>query len=331
MNKKIIFSGMQASGVMTLGNYLGAVRNWSQLQDEYNCFYSVVDLHALTVRQEPEELRRRCKNLLALYLACGLDPKKNTIYFQSHVSEHAELSWVLNCYTYMGELSRMTQFKEKSARHADNINAGLFDYPVLMAADILLYQTDLVPVGEDQKQHVEICRDIAIRFNKIYGDIFTIPEPYIPKVGARIMSLADPTKKMSKSDENVNGFISVIDPPEVIMKKCKRAVTDSDNRVVYEEGKDGINNLLNIYCCATGKSMDTAVAEFDGAGYGKFKTSVAEAVIACLEPVQTEYHRLIKNEDYLAEVAKTGADKARAAARITLERVYEAIGLVKKG
>ena len=285
MNKKIIFSGMQASGVMTLGNYLGAVRNWSQLQDEYNCFYSVVDLHALTVRQEPEELRRRCKNLLALYLACGLDPKKNTIYFQSHVSEHAELSWVLNCYTYMGELSRMTQFKEKSARHADNINAGLFDYPVLMAADILLYQTDLVPVGEDQKQHVEICRDIAIRFNKIYGDIFTIPEPYIPKVGARIMSLADPTKKMSKSDENVNGFISVIDPPEVIMKKCKRAVTDSDNRVVYEEGKDGINNLLNIYCCATGKSMDTAVAEFDGAGYGKFKTSVAEAVIACLEPV----------------------------------------------
>ena len=331
MNKKIIFSGMQASGVMTLGNYLGAVRNWSQLQDEYNCFYSVVDLHALTVRQEPEELRRRCKNLLALYLACGLDPKKNTIYFQSHVSEHAELSWVLNCYTYKGELSRMTQFKEKSARHADNINAGLFDYPVLMAADILLYQTDLVPVGEDQKQHVEICRDIAIRFNKIYGDIFTIPEPYIPKVGARIMSLADPTKKMSKSDENVNGFISVIDPPEVIMKKCKRAVTDSDNRVVYEEGKDGINNLLNIYCCATGKSMDTAVAEFDGAGYGKFKTSVAEAVIACLEPVQTEYHRLIKNEDYLAEVAKTGADKARAAARITLERVYEAIGLVKKG
>lgn len=213
MDKKIIFSGMQASGVMTLGNYLGAVRNWSQLQDEYNCFYSVVDLHALTVRQEPEELRRRCKNLLALYLACGLDPKKNTIYFQSHVSEHAELSWVLNCYTYMGELSRMTQFKEKSARHADNINAGLFDYPVLMAADILLYQTDLVPVGEDQKQHVEICRDIAIRFNKIYGDIFTIPEPYIPKVGARIMSLADPTKKMSKSDENVNGFISVIDPP----------------------------------------------------------------------------------------------------------------------
>lgn len=331
MDKKIIFSGMQASGVMTLGNYLGAVRNWSQLQDEYNCFYSVVDLHALTVRQEPEELRRRCKNLLALYLACGLDPKKNTIYFQSHVSEHAELSWVLNCYTYMGELSRMTQFKEKSARHADNINAGLFDYPVLMAADILLYQTDLVPVGEDQKQHVEICRDIAIRFNKIYGDIFTIPEPYIPKVGARIMSLADPTKKMSKSDENVNGFISVIDPSEVIMKKCKRAVTDSDNRVVYEEGKDGINNLLNIYCCATGKSMDTAVAEFDGAGYGKFKTSVAEAVIACLEPVQTEYHRLIKNEDYLAEVAKTGADKARAAARITLERVYEAIGLVKKG
>ena len=329
MDKKIIFSGMQASGVMTLGNYLGAVRNWSQLQDEYNCFYSVVDLHALTVRQEPEELRRRCKNLLALYLACGLDPKKNTIYFQSHVSEHAELSWVLNCYTYMGELSRMPQFKEKSARHADNINAGLFDYPVLMAADILLYQTDLVPVGEDQKQHVEICRDIAIRFNKIYGDIFTIPEPYIPKVGARIMSLADPTKKMSKSDENVNGFISVIDPSEVIMKKCKRAVTDSDNRVVYEEGKDGINNLLNIYCCATGKSMDTAVAEFDGAGYGKFKTSVA--VIACLEPVQTEYHRLIKNEDYLAEVAKTGADKARAAARITLERVYEAIGLVKKG
>lgn len=331
MDKKIIFSGMQASGVMTLGNYLGAVRNWSQLQNEYNCFYSVVDLHALTVRQDPKELRRRCKNLLALYLACGLDPEKNTIYIQSHVSEHAELSWILNCYTYMGELSRMTQFKEKSARHADNINAGLFDYPVLMAADILLYQTDLVPVGEDQKQHVEICRDIAIRFNKIYGDIFTIPEPYIPKVGARIMSLADPTKKMSKSDENANGFISVIDPPEVILKKCKRAVTDSDNRVVYEEGKDGINNLLNIYCCATGKSMDAAVAEFDGAGYGRFKTAVAEAVIACLEPVQAEYRRLIENEDYLAKVAKTGADKARAAARITLERVFDAIGLVKKG
>ena len=264
--KKRIFSGMQPSGCMTLGNYLGAIKNWATLQDEYDCFYCIVDLHALTVRQNPEEFRERALSLLAQYIACGLDSDKNTLFFQSHVSGHAELAWILNCFTYMGELQRMTQFKDKSQKHADNINAGLFTYPVLMAADILLYNADLVPIGADQKQHLELSRDIAIRFNKIFGDTFTVPEGYFGKVGTRIMSLADPTKKMSKSDENPKGFISIIDEPDKIMKKFKSAVTDSENIVEFREGKDGINNLLNIYCAVTGTSIEDAVNQFRDGG-----------------------------------------------------------------
>lgn len=330
MGKKTIVSAMQPSGIVTLGNYLGAVKNWSSLQEEYRCFYFVADLHALTVRQDPEEFRQRCKRLLAQFLACGLDAEKNIIFIQSHVSEHAELSWLLNCYAYMGELNRMTQFKEKSQRHVDNINAGLFDYPVLMAADILLYQSDLVPIGADQKQHLELCRDIAMRFNKIYGDLFRIPEAYIGKSGARIMSLADPTRKMSKSDENPNGFVSVIDPPEVILKKFKRAVTDSENRIAYEEGKPGINNLLHIYSAITGKTIEEAVASFDGMGYGAFKTAVAEAVIEELRPVQEEFQRLMQEDGYLESVYARGAEQARETASQTLARVYDAVGLIKR-
>ncbi len=330
MEKKTIFSAVQPSGVVTLGNYLGAIQTWSALQEEYNCLYAVADLHALTVRQNPEELRDRCIRLMAQYLACGLDPEKNIIFFQSHVSGHAELGWILNCYTYMGEMNRMTQFKEKSSRHADNINVGLFDYPVLMAADILLYKADLVPVGADQKQHLEICRDIAMRFNKIYGDILTVPEAYIGKNTARIMSLQDPTKKMSKSDENPNGFVSVIEEPEKIMKKFKKAVTDSDNRVVYEEGKEGICNLLNIYCGVTGLSMDEAVAQFDGAGYGTFKTAVGEAVVETLRPIREKYLKLMEDPGYLAEIYRKGADLAREKADANLKEVYRAVGLVDR-
>ena len=271
-DKKRIFSGVQPSGHLTIGNYLGAIKNWVELQDDYDSFYCIVDLHALTVRQDPKELRRRSLSVFALYLACGLDADKNTIFVQSHVSAHAELAWILNCYTYMGELSRMTQFKEKARRHKDNINAGLFTYPVLMAADILLYQAHLVPVGADQKQHLEITRDIAQRFNSIYGDVFVIPEAYIPKVAARIMNLQEPTKKMSKSDENENAFISMLDTSDVIMRKFRRAVTDSEAQVRYdEENKPGISNLMNIYAAVTGKSYEEIEQEFDGKGYGDFK------------------------------------------------------------
>lgn len=330
MSKKTIFSAVQPSGVVTLGNYLGAIRNWSALQEEYNCLYAVADLHALTVRQDPEELRDRCIRLMAQYLACGLDPEKNIIFFQSHVSGHAELGWILNCYTYMGEMSRMTQFKDKSSRHADNVNVGLFDYPVLMAADILLYKADLVPVGADQKQHLEICRDIAMRFNKIYGDVLTVPEAYIGKNTARIMSLQDPTKKMSKSDANPNGFISVVEEPEKIMKKFKKAVTDSDNRVVYEEGKEGICNLLNIYSGVTGKTVEEAVARFDGAGYGTFKTTVGEAVVETLRPIREQYLKLMEDPGYLADIYRKGADLAREKADANLKEVYRAVGLVDR-
>ncbi len=331
MEKKTIFSAMQPSGVVTLGNFLGAIQNWSVLQEEYHCLYAIADLHALTVRQQPEEFRDRCIKLMAQFLACGLDADKNTIFFQSHVSAHAELAWVLNCYTYMGEMNRMTQFKEKSARHADNINVGLFDYPVLMAADILLYQADLVPVGADQKQHLEICRDIAARFNKIYGDVFTIPDGYIGKTSARIMSLQDPSKKMSKSDDNPNGFVSVIDEPDKIMRKFKKAVTDSDNRVVYQQDKEGICNLLNIYCGVTGLSTDQAVAQFEGAGYGAFKSAVGEAVVEKLRPIRETYLRLIDDPGYLEGIYNHGAAIAAEQAQATLKDVYHAVGLVKKG
>ena len=324
--KKTIFSGMQPSGYVTLGNYLGALRNWTKLQDEYNCLYCIVDMHAITVRQDPIRLRQQARTLLMQYIAAGLDPEKNIIYYQSHVPQHAELSWVLNCFTYMGELNRMTQFKEKSQSHADNINAGLFTYPVLMAADILLYQADLVPVGEDQRQHLEITRDIAARFNGLYGDVFKIPEAYIGKVGARVMALQEPTKKMSKSDENKNNAIALLDEPNVIMSKIKKAVTDSDNEVRYSEDKPGVSNLLNIYCAVTDKTMAEAEREFAGSNYGQFKTSVGEAVVANLEPIQKRVKELEKDKAYIDGIIKTNAEKAQRIAQKTLTKVHRKIG-----
>ncbi|MCI8779725.1 MAG: tryptophan--tRNA ligase [Lachnospiraceae bacterium] len=329
-DKKILYSGMQATGNLTLGNYLGALKNWISLNEKYECFWGVMDLHSLTVRQEPADFRKKARNLMILYIAAGLDPKKNCIYFQSHVSAHAELSWLLGCFTYMGELSRMTQFKEKSAKHADNINAGLFTYPVLMAADILLYQTDFVPVGKDQKQHLEITRDIAERFNSIYGDVFTIPEPYIGKAGAKIMSLQDPSKKMSKSDENINGSIYLMDDPDTIVRKCKRAVTDSGSEVRYSEQKPGISNLLEIYSGCLGKSMEEAEKDFAGKGYGDFKMGVAEAVISVLKPLQEEYNRLQKEKDYIDSLIKENDEKAAYFANKTLRKVKKKLGLTEK-
>ena len=324
--KKRIFSGMQPSGVITLGNYLGALKNWTKLQDEYDCLYCIVDMHAITVRQDPVKLRKQAKDLLVQYLAVGLDPEKNIIYYQSHVPQHAELAWILNCYTYMGELNRMTQFKDKCAKHADNINAGLFTYPSLMAADILLYQTDLVPVGEDQRQHMELTRDIAQRFNGIYGDVFKVPDAYIGKVGARVMALQEPTKKMSKSDENQNNIITLMDDPKVIMNKMKRAMTDSDTEVRFAEEKPGISNLLSIYCAVTGKTIAESEKEFAGVGYGTFKTAVGEAVVAELEPVQKRVKELEANKDYLDAIIKSGAEKASRLADRTLTKVQKKVG-----
>lgn len=330
-DKKRIFSGMQPSGQLTLGNYLGALKNWVKLQDEYECIYCIVDLHALTVRQDPAELRKRSISLLAQYIACGIDPEKNILFIQSHVPAHAELTWILNCYTYMGELSRMTQFKEKSQKHEENINAGLFTYPVLMAADILLYQADLVPVGEDQKQHLEITRDIAARFNNLYGDVFKIPEAYIPKVGARIMSLQAPDSKMSKSDTNKNSYILLLDSPGEIIKKFKRAVTDSEASVHYDiENKKGISNLMSIYSSVTGKSIDEIEREFEGRGYGDFKVAVGEAVADELRPIQEEYNRLMSARDYLNEIMKNGAEQASYISMKTLRKVCKKIGLLPK-
>ncbi len=326
--KQMIFSGIQPTGVPTLGNYIGALRNWTTLQDEYDCIYCIVDEHSLTVRQDPAALRKQILSSYALILACGIDPKKSIAYIQSHVPAHAQLSWILSCYTQFGELSRMTQFKDKSAKHPDNINAGLFTYPVLMAADILLYQTDLVPVGSDQKQHLEIARDIAVRFNNLYGNVFVVPEPYIPKTGARIMSLADPSKKMSKSDENVNGFISILDKPEVIVKKFKRAVTDSDTVVRYAEGKEGINNLMTIYSAVTGTSMDAIEREFEGKGYGYFKEQVGNAVAETLAPIQKEYDRLLADKAYLEACYQEGAAQANRLAMRTLRKVYKKVGFL---
>ena len=328
--KKTIFSGIQPTGCITLGNYIGALKNWVALQSDYNCIFSVVDLHSITVRQDPAELRRRCMDFLCQYLAAGIDGEENVVFFQSHASTHAELSWILNCFTYMGELSRMTQFKDKSAKHADNINAGLFTYPVLMAADILLYQTDLVPVGVDQKQHLEICRDIALRFNRIYGDVFTIPDGFIPKEGARIMSLQDPTSKMSKSDPNVNGFISILDDTDTIMRKFKRAVTDSDGEIAYKDGKFGINNLINMYSAITGKTVDETVSEFSGKGYGDFKIAVGEVVADELKPIRERYEDLRKNKDYLESVYKTGAERAYKISNRTLNKVKRKVGFVDR-
>ena len=326
--KQRVFSGIQPSGALGLGGYIGAVKNWLKMQDEYDCCFCVVDEHCITVRQEPKELRARCMEFLALYLACGLDPEKSLIYFQSHVPHHAQLSWVLNCYTYMGELSRMTQFKDKSQKHADNINAGLFTYPVLMAADILLYQTDKVPVGIDQKQHLELAQTIATRFNGVYGETFRVPEAVIAKVGAKVMSLADPTSKMSKSDPK--GNIGILDAPEVIMKKFKSAVTDSEAKIEYREGKDGINNLLSIYSIATGESIEDAVNRFSSTGYGEFKVKTAEAVIEMLRPVRERYEDISKNKDYIESVYKNGAEIAGRVAQRTLDKVYKKIGFVAR-
>ena len=324
--KKVLFSGMQATGNLTLGNYLGALKNWVTLNDEYECFYSVVDMHSITVRQDPATLRKRARALLTLYIAAGLDPKKNCIYYQSHVSGHAELAWILNCFTYMGELNRMTQFKDKAAKHADNINAGLFTYPVLMAADILLYQADVVPVGIDQMQHLELTRDIATRFNNIYGDVFTIPEAYIGKVGAKIMSLQEPSKKMSKSDENPNGSIYLMDDPDTIMRKCKRAVTDSEACIAYRDEQPGIKNLIDIYCACLNKTSQEAVKEFEGKGYGELKMAVGEAVVSVLKPLQDEVARLEKEKAYLDSIIKENGEKAQYFANKTLRKVQRKVG-----
>lgn len=329
-DSKILFSGMQATNTLTIGNYLGALKNWVALSDEYECFYSVVDLHSITVRQDPTELRQRARRLLTLYIAAGLDPKKNCIYYQSHVSAHAELSWILNCFTYMGELNRMTQFKDKSAKHADNINAGLFTYPVLMAADILLYQADVVPVGIDQMQHLEITRDIAQRFNSIYGDVFTIPEPYIGKVGAKIMSLQDPEKKMSKSDENPNASVYLMDDPDTIMRKFKRAITDSEAQVIYRDEQPGIKNLIDIYSACTGKTHEEVEKEFDGKGYGDFKLAVGESVVSVLKPVQDRFYELEKDKAYIDSVIKENAEKANYYAQKTLRKVQKKVGFPEK-
>ena len=329
-DKKVLFSGMQATGNLTLGNYLGALKNWVSLSDEYECFYSVVDMHSITVRQDPATLRKRARALLTLYIAAGLDPEKNCIYYQSHVSGHAELAWILNCFTYMGELNRMTQFKDKAAKHADNINAGLFTYPVLMAADILLYQADVVPVGIDQMQHLELTRDIAERFNNIYGDVFTIPEAYIGKVGAKIMSLQDPAKKMSKSDENPNASIYLLDDPDTIMRKCKRAVTDSEAQILYRDEQPGVKNLINIYSACTGKTPEETVKEFNGKGYGDFKGAVGEAVCAVLKPLQEEVARLEKDKAYIDGIIKANAEKAGYYANKTLRKVQKKVGFPEK-
>ena len=329
MSKKIILSGIQATGKLTLGNYLGAIDNWVKMQEEYNCYYMIANLHSLTVRNDPETLKNNTLKILAIYIAAGLDPEKNTIFIQSQVKEHAELGWILDCYTYMGELSRMTQFKDKAAKHADNINAGLFTYPALMAADILLYQANLVPVGEDQMQHLEITRDIAERFNKLYGETFVMPEGYVRKSSARIMGLQDPNQKMSKSATNLNDVIFLEDEPDVILKKFKKAVTDSENEVRFNpETKPGVSNLMQIYSSITSKTMQEIEKEFEGHGYGDFKTKVAEAVIEKLEPIQKKYKEILDNPKCLEEIYTKGAESARKLASETLNMVKQKIGII---
>ena len=328
--KKRIFSGIQPTGVFTLGNYIGAVRNWGRLQDEYESIYCIVDLHAITVMQEPAQLRQNTMRAYALMLACGIDPEKSVAFVQSQNPHHAELSWVLSCSTMFGELNRMTQFKDKSARHADNINAGLFTYPVLMAADILAYNADLVPIGADQKQHLELARNIAQRFNQRYGETFVVPDAYIPQQGARLMSLQDPTKKMSKSDENANACVYILDDKDTILRKFKRAVTDSEAEVCYREGKDGINNLMTIYGAVTGKTMDEITAEFAGKGYGDFKIAVGEAVADHLAPVQAEYARLIADKAYLTQCMAAGSEQAYRITRKILQKVYRRVGFIDR-
>ena len=332
--KKIMLSGIKPTGDLTLGSYLGAIKNWAERAEQFDCYYFMADLHALTIRNNPADLRRRTLEQLAQYVACGLDPEKNTLFIQSHVPQHAELGWVLNCYAMFGELSRMTQFKDKSAKNADNINGGLFTYPSLMAADILLYQPDYVPVGEDQKQHVELTRDIAQRFNGIYGDVFKVPEPYIPKVGARVMDLLDPRSKMSKSDDVGSGRILVMEEPASILRKFKRAVTDSESGpgcVRYDpENKPGVANLMQIYACCTGRTFEEIEREFASAGYGVFKPAVGEAVVETLRPIREEAGRILADKAYLQSIYKTGAEKASRIAEKTLRKVYKKVGLVER-
>lgn len=327
MDKKIVFSGIQPSGDISLGNYIGALRNWVEIQHDYNCLYCAVDMHAITVRQDPKKLREQSLAVIALLIACGLDPKENIMYIQSQVPQHAELAWVLNCYTMYGELSRMTQFKDKSQKHADNVNAGLFDYPVLMAADILLYQADLVPIGSDQKQHLELARNIAERFNGVYGQTFVVPDGYFPKVAARVMSLQDPTAKMSKSDENTNAKIMLLDDPDIIIKKFKRAVTDSESVIRASEDKPGVTNLMSIYSACTGKTFEEIEREFDGRGYGDFKTAVGETVRDMLRPIQERYAVYLSDKEQLNGILKSGAEKASYLASKTLAKARRKIGL----
>ena len=329
--KPVIFSGIQPSGMLTIGNFIGALSRFSQLQDDYDCIYCVVDEHAITVRQNPADQRRRCLELIALYIASGLDPERSILYCQSHVSAHAELGWILNCFTYMGELNRMTQFKDKSAKHAENINAGLFTYPVLMAADILLYQTNYVPIGADQKQHLELCRDIAQRFNGIYGDVFTIPEPLLAKTGARVMSLQEPEKKMSKSDPG-DGTIYLLDDPDTIRRKIKRAVTDSETEIRFDpENKPGVSNLLSIISALSGESIDSVCTELSGQGYGALKGRAADVTVAALEPLQSEFKRLIADKDFLMKVLTDNAQKANYLATKTLRKVQKKVGFAPRG
>lgn len=328
--KKVLFSAIQPSGILTIGNYLGALKNFKKLQNGYNSIFSLADLHTLTVKQDPANLRKNTYELTALYLACGIDPETSILFAQSHVAAHTELTWILNCLSYPGELSRMTQFKDKSIAHKDDVNMGLMDYPVLMVSDILLYQTDLVPIGADQKQHLELTRDLAIRFNNRYGETFKVPEAYIGEKAARVMSLADPEKKMSKSDANLNAFISMDDDKDTIIRKFKRAVTDSDNKIKYAEDKPGISNLLTIYCAFTDKTTEEGEKEFDGKGYGDFKLKVGEAVAETVEPIRLEKNRLLQNKDYLDSVLKNGAERAERLAYKTLSKVYKKVGLVPR-
>lgn len=331
--KKIVLSCIQPTGTPTLGNYLGALKNWANMCDDYNCLYGVADLHSITVptfRENPQQLKKNTLELYALLLALGIDPEKNVVFVQSHVPTHAQLCWILNCYTQFGEASRMTQFKEKSQKHSDNITVGLFDYPILMAADILIYNADFVPIGADQKQHLEIARNICDRFNSIYGDVLKMPEPFIGKAGAKITSLQDPLKKMSKSDDNPKSYISMLDEPNVIMKKIKGAVTDSEACVRFAEGKDGINNLMTIYSCCTGKSFEEIEKEFDGKGYGDFKTAVGEAVVKELEPIQTKYKELINEKKYLEECMRNGAEFATKLSQRTLDKVMKKVGFLPR-
>ena len=330
VRKQRILTGIQPTGTPTLGNYIGAMRNWKLLEDEYDCLYMVADLHTITVRQEPAKFRQNAMQMLGLLLASGLDPKKSVLFFQSHVHQHAELAWLLDCYTYMGEMSRMTQFKDKSAKHADNINCGLFTYPVLMAGDILLYQANLVPVGKDQTQHLEICRDIAARVNGLYGNVFTIPEGYYPKVGARVMSLQDPTRKMSKSDAE-DSFISVLDTPDVIRRKYRRAVTDSLASIRFDpENQPGVSNLLSIISALTGEDMEKVVASFEGKGYGDLKAAVTDVTVETLAPIQAEFARVMKDKKYMEEVYREGAQRAGAIAERTLQKLMKKIGYIAK-